>query len=527
MWSQGLVTRCLHRPSITLKLVGLVGFSGLCLVLLGVLSSCALPRQVILRADGTERKFYTTAYTVHDVLKEQGVELGRLDRAEPDVWEEIDSHTVIEVIRVEEETEVELVEIPFERRTVRNRGFPEGESRLIQPGENGVDEVVYRITYENGQEVSRVEVRRRQVREPVDEIVMVGSTSQLPSVPITGTIAYISSGNAWVMRHNSSSRRPLTASGDLDHRVFALSPDGTHLLYSRGVAEGPPTPLNSLWMITTTLVGEEPMPLHVEGVLHAEWRTDGQSFVYSTAERTVGAPGWKAHDDLHIFSLSTMTNTQTYRELSGDAYSWWGINFAPGPDPSQIAYSTSERVALLDPRTGSRQTLIKFPVFHTYSEWVWVPSLSWSPDARYLAVTAHGEGQSTIAEESPVFDVWVLGVDNGVRAKLVPHAGMWAMPSWSPMSGSASKIVYGQARDPNNSQNSLYDLFVVDRDGSNDRPVFPTPDMGLRVPQVVWSPDVSQLLFVKDGDIYLFDTAAERVHALTDDGYSGSPRWSR
>ncbi len=242
-----------------------------------------------------------------ELLKDQHIELGKLDRVEPDVWEVIEPNTPIVIVRVEEDAVVEKIEIPFQRRTVRNRALAEGESRLIQPGQNGEEEVISRVTYENGEAVHRKEIQRRVVRQAIDEIMMVGSGGALPVVPITGTLAYVSSGNAWIMRDSSDARRSLTSSGDLDQRVFALSPDGSQLLYTRGVAEGPPTPLNSLWVVTTTVVGEEPVALGLEGAIYAEWLPDGDSFVYSTADRIAGAPGWKARKELFLLSRSAMT----------------------------------------------------------------------------------------------------------------------------------------------------------------------------------------------------------------------------
>lgn len=514
---------CDMRARIRRLMRGLVVLCGLLLLLF----ACAPQRQVVIRVDGEEKKVRSSGRTVGEVLAEHQIELGKLDRVDPDVWESVQGDLPVVVKRVAEETEVERTEIPFQRRTVRNRALLEGDSRLIQPGQNGEEEIAYRVTFEDGEEVHRKEVQRRVVRQAIAEIIMVGSGGQLPSVPISGTLAYVSSGNAWIMRDSSDSRRSLTSSGDLDQRAFALSPDGSRLIFSRGVAEGPPTPLNSLWAITTTVVGEAAEPLGVEGAIYAEWMPDGESFVYSTADRISGSPGWKARNDLHIFSMSTMTDTRSFPGPSDDLYSWWGTRFAVSPDGRQIAYGTAEGIGLVNLRTGKRQSLFRFPVYHTYSEWVWIPSLCWSPDGQYLLVMVHEEGQSPVVEDSPVFDVRVLSVDGEINVRLVPEAGMWAMPSWSPASGDTSQIVYGQAREPKSSQNSLYDLQAVDRDGSNDRPSFPDRGYGLRLPQVTWSPEGDRLLFVRDDDIYLLDMASERVHALTDDGYSGLPLWSR
>jgi len=497
------------------------------IMLLAWLAACAPQRPVIIKVGQEERRVRSGARTVGELLAEQHIELGKLDRVEPDVWELLEPDTPVVIIRVEETTATERVSIPFQKRTVRNRALAENDSRLIQPGQNGEEEVVYRVTYENGVEVRRKEVQRRVVRQAIDEIVMVGSGGTLPAVPITGTLAYVSGGNAWVMRDNSNARRPLTSSGDLDQRVFALSPDGSKLLYTRGVAEGPPTPLNTLWVITTTVLGEEPVALGIEGAIYAEWLPEGESFIYSTAERVAGSPGWKARNDLHLFSMSAMTTTRSFSAPTGELYSWWGSSWAVSPDGRYAAYGTAEEIGVVDLRSGQRRTLLQFPPYHTYSEWVWVPSLSWSPDGRHIAATVHGEGLSSSPEDSPVFDVRVLSLDGKVDIKLVAQAGMWAMPAWSPPNAEGqSRLLYGQAREPISSQNSLYDLYLVDVDGSNETLLFADRARGLRFPLTAWSPDASAVAFVENGDIYLFDLTSGRIHALTDDGYSGLPRWS-
>jgi len=518
------VTTRLQRGA---KTMHRLGWGILCFALVGLLlAACAPQRQLVLHVDGEELHIRSAARTIGELLSEQNIELGKLDRVEPDVWEETDSTVPITVVRVSEETVAERVEVPFQRRTVRNRALPENERRLIQPGQNGEEEILYRITSEDGEQVLRKEIRRQLVRPAIDEIVMVGGGGQLATIPITGTLSYVSSGNAWIMRDSTAGRRALTSSGDLDQRVFALSPDGARLLYSRGVAAGPPTPLNSLWVITTTVVGEEPTPLGIEGAIYAEWLPDNDSFVYSTADRISGSPGWKARSDLHVFALETMTDTHAYTELSDDLYNWWGSRFAVSPDGRYVAYGAAAEIGLIRLSSGRRETLYRFPVYHTYSEWVWIPSLSWSPDGNYLVATVHGEGLSPLPEDSPLFDVHVLSVTGGLNVRLVPQAGMWAMPVWSPETEAGSAIVYGQARTATDSQNSLYDLYVMDRDGSNDRMLFPDRSNGLRLPGVTWSPQADQLVFTKDGDLYLFDLRSERVHALTDDGYSGMPQWA-
>ena len=221
-----------------------------------ILPACGPPEpmQVTIAVDGGQRVVQTTSATVRDVLEENGITLGELDRVEPDLWAETTPGMAVTVVRVEEKLETVREVVPFQHKTVKSEAMAEGETRLIQPGANGEVEIIYRVLLEDGVEVARNELRRVTINPAVDEIVVVGTHGALVSVPITGTIAYISAGNAWLMRGASGGRRPLTSEGDLDTRVFALSPDGRQLLFTRSGGTDPTAPLNTLWMISTTVL---------------------------------------------------------------------------------------------------------------------------------------------------------------------------------------------------------------------------------------------------------------------------------
>ncbi len=494
----------------------------------------------------------TTAATVREVLAENGIPLGELDRVEPDLWVETRPGMTITVVRVEEKIETVREVVPFQRKTVKSEAMSEGETRLIQSGANGEVEITYRIVLEDGVETTRSELRRVIITPEIDEIVVVGTHSALVSVPISGTIAYISAGNAWVMREASGGRRPLTSEGDLDTRVFALSPDGRRLLFTRSGGTDPAAPLNTLWIISTTVVGEKAQPLGLKGLNYGEWSGDGSRFAYSTAERTAGSPGWKANNDLWIASFvegesSPISVTQVLSPSAESVYSWWGTSYAWSPDGRYFAYAQADQVGLIEAASGARTPLLQFPVYHTYGEWVWTPSLSWSPDGQFIVCVVHGPSETgeESPEDSPVFDVWALSIDGQVKVKLVSQAGMWAAPHWSPVRPGPSTsspqqpgpeaaagrreslIAYGRAQEPYNSQLGLYDLYVMDRDGSNKLKLFPSgEELGLEAPQMAWSPNGDQLVIAYQGNLYRLDLNGQ-FQQLTADGESGHPRWSR
>jgi hypothetical protein len=522
--------------------------------------------------------------TVNDVLRRAEVTLGDLDRVNPPGFTRISDGLTITVVRVEENILVVEEDVPFERRTTLNDGLPAGETRLLQAGVNGVAEITYRVTYEDGVETSRSEIRRVLISDPQDEIIMVGSQGELPNVTVNGTLAFISGGNAWIIRQNSANRRPLTLEGGVDGRVFALSSDGKRLLFTRTLPEEvtpsgagllTPTPepdqpgpsFNTLWIILdTTDPDSEPLRLDIQNVLYAGWVPGAErTIIYSTAEPRASFPGWQANNDLWRAQIS-VNGVALRRELllepsSGGIYGWYGTTFAFAPDGATLAWAQPDAVGVLLPivpepepdvtpsptpatpvepedsgavlpRGYERQTLATFPPHNAY-DFVWVPSLSWSPDGALIATTVHGPPVGVESpEDSPVFNLTVFPYWGGYSVELVERAGMWALAQFSP--GGApdgapleSVIAYLKAIDPLDSVIGRYRLAIVDRDGSNERVVFPAEgEPGLEPQVFAWSPDGRQIALIYQGNLYLLDAVTGLTQQISGDGLSSSPRWT-
>jgi hypothetical protein len=494
------------------------------------------PIQVSLVVDGQRQVLRVTSatpFTVRDLLGVAGVRLDSLDRVEPDLYIELAEGMTVAVTRVEETFETERRVVPFVHETVRSEAVAEGERRLLQPGQNGEVEIVYRVVLEDRVEVAREEVRRDVVVEPVNETVLVGVRGELKPVVVSGTIVYLSGGNAWLMRESSDLRRNITGSGELDGRVFALTRDGTRLIFTRTMYGDEDTPLNSLWMARTSLVGEEPQYLGVTGVVWGAWSPDGGRLAYSTGVRSGGVPGWKANNDLWVMTLpeegsdAAADIRQVLPATAEMPYAWWGRNYAWSPDGAYLAYAQADEVGVVALRDGIPLTLASFPSYRTAGHWAWVPEISWSPEGQLLAFAGHEGGLEGLSEEdSPIFGLWVTRFDGALQVRLAEEVGMWSAPRWSPAANGL--MVYGQAQSPRNSQDSRYELFVMDRDGSNKRHLFPREGMmGLVGPDVAWSPGGDSLLIVYEGNLYRIDVESGDLDQLTVDGQSSHPRWGR
>ncbi len=500
------------------------------------------PVRVTLVADGQTRVLTTDAQTVGELLARAGITLDEDDRVVPPETVLLTDGMTVRVVRVEVRTETVQQTLPYGRETVRDATVPVGQTRLLRAGVNGVEELTYVITLEDGVEMERRLARRVTVREPQNEILLVGAREEVTSVPISGTVAYLSAHNAWVMRGTTGSRRRLTATGDLDGRVFDLSPDGSRLLFTRTATET--GVLNTLWLIDTVTPGAEPVRLPEQNVLWAAWSPDGRWIAYSTGAPREAPPGWEAANDLFGARPQDDGRLRDRRRVlgpsAGGTYGWWGTTFAWAPageggESTLLAYARADEIGQVDlsARKPEAVPLVQFPPFRTYAPWAWVPTLSWSPEGAFLVTVLHGPSPTGEApEDSPVFDIYALGgvaqadrLRSGrlFQARLVPEAGMWAAPSFSP---DGDLILFGRARVPYASQTSTYDLYRMDRDGSDRRLLFPQDprEPGLEYPAVAWDPAGGRVLVVYRGDLWLV-TVDGQARRVTEDGAVTLARW--
>lgn len=496
--------------------------------------------QVSLTVDGQTHNLTTEAANVRELLEEAGVSTEPTDEITPAPFTPLQDGMAVSVIRVSEQIEVIEEEIPFTRRTVRSETMGTDEPpRIIQGGRAGLQEIRVRVVYRDGEEVERQRTQVTLVEEPQDEIVMVGVGANPGAVSFPGVIAYISGGNTVLLRGSTILPEQVETGGNLDGRVFSLSPTGSHLLYTRIMSDTGQFN-NSLWVVRTER-GSEPQALGVENVLWADWNpslTGSREIAYTTGNPVDQPPGWEANNDLWVAALrssdDSLVTPRQVVETYPATYGWWGGNFTWSPAGRYIAYSYADEVGVIDlERAGAdrRIQLYTFTEYNTHADWVWVPSLTWSPDGEYLAFTAHGGDDP----EEMVFDTWAVNVSSGVAARFGAQAGMWSHPYWSPFIDPAnrqgSQIAYLKATTPLDSLRSNYTLWLMDADGSNTRQIYPPAGENSRFPRerqfMAWGPSGRDMAFVFNGDLYLFNINDESAYRVTEDDIAASlPTWA-
>jgi resuscitation-promoting factor RpfB len=494
---------------------------------------------IVIAADGIDHEVkIRPGSSVHQALTAANISLGAFDRSEPPIFSILNEPGQVKVVRVREEFEIVEEIVPYQNQVLRNESMPEGETRLIQPGENGIQEITYRRVYEDDASISFSPVKVVSIKEPVPEIFMVGSHAPFASFHIPGRLVYLLGGNVWLIQGHTGNRQPVITSGDLDGRIFSLSPDGQWLLFTRYTEEE--DAINHLW---AARIPEDPgmdevefVDLNVTNVVHfADWKPGSTYTVaYSTVEPRPVAPGWQANNDLqmlHMNSSGQVRHLPVQLETNmGGTYGWWGMTFAWSPDGNKMAYARPDSVGLLEMGEESLTQLLEVVPLLTRGEWAWVPGLSWGSDGKILFTVDHVQGRGAISpEESPFYDLTAISFEGGGSMSLVATAGMFTYPVVSPFLSSGEKdyqVAYLQAIFPAQSETSRYQLAVMDRDGSNRRIIFPPEGAPGLTPQArwgAWSPeplaDTGSLAIalIYQDNLWVVDSAAGNARQITGD----------
>lgn len=509
------------------------------------LAACAAPQpqadlsqiEITLIADGDQRALsIPVGSSVSDAIQAAGLTLGDLDRAEPPLASLLEDGDTVALVRVHEEFELEQAVLPFVTRTLQNDSLPAGERRLLQAGANGIEEITYRLLYEDGETVSRTRLSAVVVAEPQEEIIMVGSQAPFTALSIPGRLVLLAGGNAWLIEGATTSRSPLVTSGELDGRVFSLSPNGDWLLFTRVAGDG--QNINTLWALHLDAKDQAPLDLEVANVVHyAGWvpgPTDQVAF--STVQPSLNPPGWQANNDLSFLNVTPSGDVTPPRlglpNQTDGFYSWWGSDYALSPNGNWIAYSRPQDLGVVDIEADVLVRLLELIPYQTGSDWAWMPAFAWAPDSRLIYTVAHAEQPSLQNQErSPHFDLVAVSPEGGEPLTLAEDVGMFSAPQPSPLSNGDYSLAFLRAYTPAQSDISGYQLVIADRDGSNARSLFPpTGAVGLQPQTVAWSPQPDEngdfwIVLIYQGNLWLVNAASGEARQISNDGLATALDW--
>jgi resuscitation-promoting factor RpfB len=144
-----------------------------------------------------------TALTVEDALDELGVKVGKHDETRPAPGHELeDGDTLVftDVRIVTRHIDGEVVD--FGTVEQDDASMYEGQTSVVRDGQTGLRNVTYRIVYRNGEISVRKVLHQQVLRQPVSEILKVGTKQQVTTNFAGGStvwdqLAQCESGGNW------------------------------------------------------------------------------------------------------------------------------------------------------------------------------------------------------------------------------------------------------------------------------------------------------------------------------------------
>lgn len=143
----------------------------------GMTLEVVTPKKVTVVLGGKKaQKKTVTALTVQEALKELGVKLEKRDSVRPKAGKKLQDGDKIVFTDVSTKTKrVKAESVDYETVERSDDSMYTDEEETVREGRDGTRDVTYRLVYRNGEVVERKVLKANVTREPVDEVVKVGT----------------------------------------------------------------------------------------------------------------------------------------------------------------------------------------------------------------------------------------------------------------------------------------------------------------------------------------------------------------
>ncbi|MCW3045443.1 MAG: rlpA 2 [Actinobacteria bacterium] len=130
---------------------------------------------VMVLHDGQSDTRSSTAPTVGTLLVQMGLRISTLDKVTPSLAAPLPGVAVVRIVRITQTIERQNIDVPFRQTTKRSDKVELGVESTTQTGANGLTQKVFRKTFQDGKLVSTVLATTQVVRQPRDEIRLIGT----------------------------------------------------------------------------------------------------------------------------------------------------------------------------------------------------------------------------------------------------------------------------------------------------------------------------------------------------------------
>lgn len=130
---------------------------------------------VEVNVDGKVLKVKSAEENVEKMLTSKSINLDELDKITPPKSELLQDGMKVNITRVDKEVKNEVKPLEYAVEKRENNDLPQGTENIVQQGQNGEKLITTEVVYEDGKEVSRKVVGEKVQKNPVNQIIDVGT----------------------------------------------------------------------------------------------------------------------------------------------------------------------------------------------------------------------------------------------------------------------------------------------------------------------------------------------------------------
>lgn len=186
---------------------------------------------VQVKVDGKKLDIKSAEHNVGDMLQAEKIKLSNLDKVYPSRNYAVKKGLEVTVTRVKTKDIEEITNIDYNIVIKSDSEVESGEKKVLQEGQNGEKQTITRIIYEDGKEVSRKVISEIVKKEPVQQVVAVGTLNGNYTFSRGGNFSYAKSlhmkATAYTADYESTGKGP-------GHPDFGITATGTVARRSSG-----------------------------------------------------------------------------------------------------------------------------------------------------------------------------------------------------------------------------------------------------------------------------------------------------
>ncbi|MGL4912229.1 MAG: 3D domain-containing protein [Romboutsia sp.] len=153
----------------------IAGVIGVCIMSISLAGYWTLKKeQLSIVVKGEEKKVSTFKKTVKELLDEAKITYDEDDEITPSLDTQLVDYMDIKVVEIKKLTQKEYENIPFEVKLVEDKELEIGSSKVTQEGKEGKKELVYELTYKDGELSDKSLVKESISESATDKIVKKG-----------------------------------------------------------------------------------------------------------------------------------------------------------------------------------------------------------------------------------------------------------------------------------------------------------------------------------------------------------------